>query len=79
MWRNFNDIEDSFDSVLGIIGYWAKDPYNMSTFAGPGGWNDPDEVGKLVQLGEGGHVGMALTRLVNWFRWLMGWGLGSPS
>lgn len=44
MWRNFNDIEDSFDSVLGIIGYWAKDPYNMSTFAGPGGWNDPDEI-----------------------------------
>ena len=44
MWRNYDDIQDSFDSVLGIIDYWAKDPYNMSTFAGPGGWNDPDEV-----------------------------------
>ncbi|XP_071124498.1 alpha-N-acetylgalactosaminidase-like [Mytilus edulis] len=44
MWRNYNDIEDSFDSVLSIINYWAKDPYNMSSYAGPGGWNDPDEI-----------------------------------
>lgn len=44
MWRNFNDIDDSWQSVSGIIDYYAENNFNMSSYAGPGGWNDPDEV-----------------------------------
>ena len=44
MWRTYYDITDSWDSVISIIDYWAKDDYKMSSYVGPGGWNDPDEV-----------------------------------
>lgn len=44
MWRNYNDIDDSWQSVSGIIDYYAVNNFNMSSYAGPGGWNDPDEV-----------------------------------
>lgn len=44
MWRNYNDIDDSWQSVSGIIDYYAENNFNMSSYAGPGGWNDPDEV-----------------------------------
>ncbi|CAG2220900.1 ZCRB1 [Mytilus edulis] len=37
MWRIYNDIEDSWDSVIGIINWWSKDWYNMSAYHGPGG------------------------------------------
>lgn len=44
LWRNFDDIDDSWESVLSIIDFYG----NMNTsndfagFAGPGHWNDPD-------------------------------------
>lgn len=44
MWRNYNDIQDSWDSVISIINWWSKDPYNMSAYHGPGGWNNPDMI-----------------------------------
>ena len=44
MWRNYNDINDSWESINGIIAFWAQNLYNMSAYAGPGGWNDPDEI-----------------------------------
>ncbi|XP_076085457.1 alpha-galactosidase A-like isoform X2 [Mytilus galloprovincialis] len=44
MWRIYNDIEDSWDSVIGIINWWSKDWYNMSAYHGPGGWNNPDMI-----------------------------------
>ena len=44
MWRNYNDIDDSWQSVSGIIDYYAVNNFNMSSYAGPGGWNDPDEI-----------------------------------
>ena len=43
-WRNYYDIQDSWTSMYGIIDYYGQDHYRMSEFAGPGGWNDPDEV-----------------------------------
>ena len=42
LWRNFDDIYDSWDSVLGIINYYGEDKDGFGQFAGPGRWNDPD-------------------------------------
>ncbi|BFZ14880.1 hypothetical protein BsWGS_17919 [Bradybaena similaris] len=44
LWRNYNDVQDSWDSVLDIIDHYGKDDGNFSVYAGPGGWNDPDEL-----------------------------------
>lgn len=40
--RNNNDIQDSWDSLLGIIDYYGKDVGKFAEVAGPGFWNDPD-------------------------------------
>ena len=42
LWRNYDDISDSWDSVLGIINYYGEDKDGFGQFAGPGHWNDPD-------------------------------------
>ena len=58
LWRNYDDIYDSWDSVLGIINFYGDDKVGerqdkkintilllqdgFGKFAGPGHWNDPD-------------------------------------
>lgn len=42
LWRNFDDISDSWDSVLTIIDYYGEDKDGFGPVAGPGHWNDPD-------------------------------------
>ena len=42
LWRNFDDIYDSWDSVLGIINFYGGYGDTFAQFAGPGHWNDPD-------------------------------------
>ena len=58
LWRNYDDIYDSWDSVLGIINFYGDDKVGerqdkkiktilllqdgFGNFAGPGHWNDPD-------------------------------------
>ena len=44
LWRNYADISDSWDSVLGIIEHYAAIQDTIQPFAGPGHWNDPDMV-----------------------------------
>ncbi len=44
MFRDLTDIYDSWSSVIGMIGYFGDDPGNFSQVAGPGAWNDPDQV-----------------------------------
>ena len=44
LWRNYDDISDSWDSVLGIIQHYAAVQDTIQPFAGPGHWNDPDMV-----------------------------------
>ena len=44
LWRNFDDIDDSWDSVLSIIDYYGDNQDDLIPFAGPGHWNDPDMV-----------------------------------
>ena len=46
LWRNWDDIEDSWASVSSVIDFWKRnstdDPF--VAVAGPGHWNDPDQL-----------------------------------
>ncbi|XP_072275134.1 alpha-N-acetylgalactosaminidase [Pyxicephalus adspersus] len=42
MWRNYDDIQDSWDSVLSIMEWFAANQDILQSAAGPGRWNDPD-------------------------------------
>lgn len=44
LWRNFDDIQDSYASLRHILDYFGAKQDNMVPFAGPGHWNDPDMV-----------------------------------
>ena len=44
-WRNYDDINDSWDSIKNVIQFYGADYGNFSEMAGPGAWNDPDMVG----------------------------------
>jgi hypothetical protein len=47
VFRQLTDIVDSWDSVIGMIEYFGDDPGNFSQVAGPGAWNDPDQVSPI--------------------------------
>ncbi|XP_071452764.1 alpha-N-acetylgalactosaminidase-like [Hetaerina americana] len=42
LWRNYGDIQDSWDDILSIIDYYASKQDEIIPHAGPGHWNDPD-------------------------------------
>uniref|UniRef100_A0A6M2DWE2 Alpha-galactosidase n=1 Tax=Xenopsylla cheopis TaxID=163159 RepID=A0A6M2DWE2_XENCH len=42
LWRNYYDIQDSWNSVTTIIDYFGSNPDGIVSHAGPGHWNDPD-------------------------------------
>lgn len=45
LWRNWVDIQDSWDSLASILTFWAEETLHNQQFqsiAGPGAWNDPD-------------------------------------
>ncbi|MCL4151731.1 UNVERIFIED_CONTAM: hypothetical protein GTU68_015847, partial [Idotea baltica] len=42
LWRNFDDIQDSWESVQRIIDYYGDNQDSIVPNAGPGHWNDPD-------------------------------------
>jgi len=44
LWRNFDDIQDSYASLRHILDYFGQKQDNMGPVAGPGHWNDPDMV-----------------------------------
>jgi len=50
LWRNFDDIQDSWASVESIIDYYGDNQDNIIPNAGPGHWNDPDMVKSLFLL-----------------------------
>ena len=49
LWRNFDDIQDSWQSVASVIDYYGDNQDVIIANAGPGHWNDPDMVRKNVQ------------------------------
>ena len=42
LWRNWDDVQDSWASVTSIIDYFADHQDELIPVAGPGHWNDPD-------------------------------------
>ncbi|XP_064198018.1 alpha-N-acetylgalactosaminidase-like [Anguilla rostrata] len=42
LWRNYDDIQDSWDSVLTIVDWFSTNQDVLQPAAGPGQWNDPD-------------------------------------
>lgn len=42
MWRNYNDMDDSWDCLKDVIQFYGNDSGNFSAVAGPGNFNDPD-------------------------------------
>ncbi|XP_054851479.1 alpha-N-acetylgalactosaminidase-like isoform X2 [Eublepharis macularius] len=42
LWRNFGDIEDSWNSLSRIIKWYGDHQDTLQPVAGPGRWNDPD-------------------------------------
>lgn len=42
LWRNWDDIDDSWTSVTGITDYFALNQKRIQPHGGPGHWNDPD-------------------------------------
>lgn len=44
IWRYFYDIDDSWNSILSVVDYYAKNQDELVAVAGPGSWNDPDMV-----------------------------------
>jgi len=43
-WRNYDDINDNWDSVSDIIEWWGTHQDTIAPISGPGHWNDPDMV-----------------------------------
>ena len=43
-WRNYDDINDDFDSIADIIEWWGNHQDTIAPISGPGHWNDPDMV-----------------------------------
>ena len=46
LWRNFDDIQDSWNSVERTIDYYGDQQDVIIANAGPGHWNDPDMVSR---------------------------------
>lgn len=44
MWRNYDDIEDSWKSVEDIMDHFGNNSRKFAIHAGPGHWNDADMV-----------------------------------
>ncbi|XP_060833878.1 alpha-N-acetylgalactosaminidase-like [Rhopalosiphum padi] len=42
LWRNYDDIDDSWESMIKIADYFAQKQEFWAKYAGPGHWNDPD-------------------------------------
>uniref|UniRef100_A0A8C6WQL1 Alpha-galactosidase n=1 Tax=Neogobius melanostomus TaxID=47308 RepID=A0A8C6WQL1_9GOBI len=42
LWRNYGDIQDSWDSILSIVDWFFENQDVLIPAAGPGKWNDPD-------------------------------------
>lgn len=50
LWRNYDDIDDSWESMIKIADYFAQKQEFWAQYAGPGHWNDPDMVVKCIDM-----------------------------
>ncbi|XP_048583698.1 alpha-N-acetylgalactosaminidase isoform X2 [Nematostella vectensis] len=62
LWRNYDDIQDSWGSVLSIINYYGDSQDDLVPVAGPGHWNDPDQ----LIIGDSLTVDQAKAQMAIW-------------
>ncbi|XP_038055499.1 alpha-N-acetylgalactosaminidase-like isoform X1 [Patiria miniata] len=63
IWRNYDDINDSWGSITGIIDYYDKTQDTLVPAAGPGHFNDPD----MIVVGDQGiNVNQANAQMAMW-------------
>ncbi|XP_066490442.1 alpha-N-acetylgalactosaminidase [Tiliqua scincoides] len=62
LWRNYGDIQDSWDSLLSIVDWYSANQDVLQPVAGPGHWNDPDMliIGNFALSDEESRSQMAL-------------------
>ncbi|ETN78060.1 alpha-galactosidase [Necator americanus] len=66
LWRNFDDINSSWKSILSIIDYYDHNQNKHIPTHGPGQWHDPD---MLVIGNPGITVNMAIAQMTIWSIW----------
>lgn len=44
MWRNWDDIQNNWESMINISNWFGDNQLRVQPFGGPGHWNDPDMV-----------------------------------
>nr|XP_027197983.1 alpha-N-acetylgalactosaminidase-like isoform X1 [Dermatophagoides pteronyssinus]XP_027197984.1 alpha-N-acetylgalactosaminidase-like isoform X2 [Dermatophagoides pteronyssinus] len=66
LWRQFNDIVDSYQSVKGIIDLMGKHNEQFRRYHGPGGWFDPD---MLIIGNYGLSLEQSKTQMAFWCMW----------
>lgn len=63
LWRNWGDIQDSYQSMNSITDYFAKKQDRVQPHAGPGHWNDPD----MLLIGNFGlSIDQSRTQMAIW-------------
>ncbi|OQV13663.1 Alpha-N-acetylgalactosaminidase [Hypsibius exemplaris] len=63
LWRNYGDIQDSYDSITDIINWYAINQDALISAAGPGAWNDPD----MLIIGNFGlSIGQCQSQMALW-------------
>lgn len=63
LWRNFDDIQDSWRSVSSILAWYGTNQDMIIPNAGPGHWNDPD---MLIVGNYGLTVDQAVAQMALW-------------
>lgn len=44
LWRNWDDIQNSWKSMINIANWFGDNQLRIQQYGGPGHWNDPDMV-----------------------------------
>lgn len=63
LWRNYDDIDDEWNSINTIVNWFASQQDTLSVVHGPGSWNDPD---MLIVGNYGLSYGQAQTQMALW-------------
>ncbi|VDO91704.1 unnamed protein product [Heligmosomoides polygyrus] len=67
LWRNFNDVSNSWLSIIEIMDFYNANQQKLIDAAGPGQWNDPDML--IIGMKNGLTVDQAKVQMTVWSIW----------
>ncbi|KAK6026764.1 alpha-galactosidase [Ostertagia ostertagi] len=67
LWRNFNDVSNSWASILSIMAFYNRFQNELIEVTGPGQWNDPDML--VIGMKNGLTVDQAKVQMSVWSIW----------